>query len=137
MSQSRSYHWPGQRQEAWIRVFQILAQLGAMQGTPVTNQFRQASNQKTGSGSPRLMGTRKAAASTRSIGECWPAHTERGVPNVPGNAQLPLPVGADIHQAHQQAAGPNNAPFSSGGQASVLAVQAGDGNQVQMNPTVG
>jgi hypothetical protein len=34
--------------------------------------------------------TRMAASSTRSIGARWPARTERGVPNVPGNAQLPL-----------------------------------------------
>jgi hypothetical protein len=49
----------------------------------------------------------------------------------------PYSVGADMHQAHQQAAGPANALFSPGGQASVLAVQAGHGNQVGMNPTVG
>jgi hypothetical protein len=49
----------------------------------------------------------------------------------------PYSVGGDIHQAHQQAAGPDNAPFSPGGQASVLAVQAGDGNKVQMHPPIG
>jgi hypothetical protein len=49
----------------------------------------------------------------------------------------PYGFGADIHQAHQQAAGPANALFSPGGQASVLAVQAGDGNQVRTNPTIG
>jgi hypothetical protein len=37
----------------------------------------------------------------------------------------PYSFGADIHQAHQQAAGPANAPFSPGGQASVLAVSSG------------